>query len=52
MQELQNTLFSERDRIVQIKQQTDALRIKGKENREMIIQLLESNNAVEQHVYY
>ena len=42
----------ERDRIVQVKRETDQLRIKGKENRELIIQLLENNNAVEQHVYY
>jgi hypothetical protein len=30
-----------------MKEQTDALRVKGKENRELIIQLLENNNAVE-----
>jgi hypothetical protein len=35
-----------------MKEQTDALKVKGKENRELIIQLLENNNAVEQHVYY
>jgi hypothetical protein len=28
------------------------LKIKGKENRQLIIELLEKNNAVEQHVYY
>jgi len=52
MQEMQQTLFAERERIVQVKQQTDQLKIKGKENRELIIKLLESNNAVEQHVFY
>jgi hypothetical protein len=52
MQEMQNALNAERDRIVQIKTQTDQLKIKGKENRQLIIELLEKNNAVEQHVYY
>ncbi|TNV79569.1 hypothetical protein FGO68_gene13151 [Halteria grandinella] len=52
MGELQNTLVQERERIVAMKEQTDALKVKGKENRELIIQLLENNNAVEQHVYY
>lgn len=33
MQEMQNALNAERDRIVQIKTQTDQLKIKGKENR-------------------
>ena len=27
-------------------------KIKGKENRQLIAELLEKNNAVEQHVYY
>lgn len=49
---MQAALNAERDRIVQIKTQTDQLRIKGKENRQLIIELLEKNNAVEQHVYY
>ena len=52
MQEMQAALNAERDRIVQIKTQTDMLKIKGKENRQLIIELLEKNNAVEQHVYY
>ena len=52
VQEMQQTLYAERERIVQVKQQTDSLKIKGKENRELIVKLLESNNAVEQHVYY
>jgi len=52
MSELQSALVQERERIVQMKEQTDALKVKGKENRELIIQLLENNNAVEQHVYY
>ena len=52
MQEMQHTLNAERDRIVQVKTQTDQLKIKGKENRQLIIELLEKNNAVEQHVYY
>lgn len=52
MQEMQNALNAERDRIVQIKTHTDQLKIKGKENRQLIIELLEKNNAVEQHVYY
>jgi hypothetical protein len=47
MKEMQATLFAEREKIVQIKQQTDQLRIKGKENRQLIIELLENNNAVE-----
>jgi hypothetical protein len=44
--------LAERERIVQVKQQTDQMRLKGKENRELILQLLENNNAVEQHVYF
>lgn len=52
IQEMQATLMAERERIVQIKTQTDQLKIKGKENRQLIIELLEKNNAVEQHVYY
>ena len=47
MSDLQATLVQERERIVQMKEATDSLRVKGKENRELIIQLLENNNAVE-----
>jgi len=47
MQEMQATLQAERERIVQIKTQTDLLKIKGKENRQLIIELLDKNNAVE-----
>lgn len=42
----------ERQRIVEMKEASDKLRIKGKENRLIIMQLLEANNSVEQHVYY
>ncbi len=52
MQEMQQMLYAEREQIVKIKQETDQLKIKGKENRQLIAELLEKNNAVEQHVYY
>ena len=35
-----------------MKQAADQLRIKGKENRHLIMELLDSNNSVEQHIYY
>jgi hypothetical protein len=47
MQEMQQALYAERDRIVRLKEETDQLRIKGKENRQIISQLLDRNNAVE-----
>ena len=28
------------------------MRIEGKENRQIILELLEQNNSVEQHIYY
>ena len=52
MQEMQQMLYAEREQIVKIKQETDQLKIKGKENRHLIAELLDKNNAVEQHVYY
>jgi len=52
MQEMQQMLYAEREQIVKIKQETDQLKIKGKENRQLIGELLEKNNAVEQHIYY
>jgi septal ring factor EnvC (AmiA/AmiB activator) len=52
MQEMQQMLYAEREQIVKIKQETDQLKIKGKENRQLIAELLDKNNAVEQHVYY
>lgn len=45
-------MFTERERIVKMKQAADQLRIKGKENRQLIMELLDSNNSVEQHIYY
>ena len=35
-----------------MKEAVDKLRIKGKQNRQLILELLESNNSVEQHVFY
>ena len=47
LQEMSSVLYGERERIVSIKGETDTLQLRGKENRELIIQLLERNNAVE-----
>lgn len=52
LQQCQSALFTERERIVKMKAAADQLRIKGKENRQLIMQLLEANNSVEQHIYY
>ncbi|CDW87267.1 UNKNOWN [Stylonychia lemnae] len=52
LQQCQSALFTERERIVKMKQAADQLRIKGKENRQLIMELLDSNNSVEQHIYY
>lgn len=35
-----------------MKDQCDKMKVKGRENRELIMQMLEENNAVEQHIYY
>ena len=35
-----------------MKEAVDQMRVKGKENRQLILQLLDVNNAVEQHVFY
>ena len=35
-----------------MKEISDMLKTKGKENRQLILELLEANNSVEQHVYY
>ena len=43
----QNALYQERERIVKLKEAVDQTRVKGKENRQLILQLLEANNAVE-----
>lgn len=45
-------LFNERENLIKLKQATDMLKIKGKENRLVILELLEANNSVEQHVFY
>lgn len=48
----QIALYQERDTIVKMKEAVDSLRVRGKENRQLILQLLEANNAVEQHIFY
>jgi hypothetical protein len=48
----QQALYGEREKIVKMKEAADHLRIKGKENRHLIMELLEANNSVEQHIYY
>lgn len=35
-----------------MKEDSDLMKIKGKENRQLILQLLEATNSVEQHVFY
>ena len=35
-----------------MKEDSDLMKIKGKENRQMILSLLESTNSVEHHVFY
>lgn len=52
LQQCQTALFGERERIVKMKQATDMLRVRGKENRQLIMELLDANNSVEQHIYY
>lgn len=52
LQQCQTALFTERDRIVKMKQASDMLRVRGKENRQLIMELLDANNSVEQHIYY
>ena len=41
MAQIQQALYLERDNIVKIKEEADRLRIKGKENRQLIAQLLD-----------
>lgn len=52
IQQCQAALFEERESIIKTKEGVDKMRIKGKENRQLILELLESNNSVEQHIYY
>lgn len=52
IQQCQNALYVEREKIIKMKEDSDLMKIKGKENRQMILQLLESTNSVEQHVFY
>ena len=48
----QAALAQERERVVRTKAAADELRVRGKENRQLVAQLLDKSNAVEQHIFY
>lgn len=52
LQHCQTALYNEREKIIQMKEGADLMKIKGKENRQLILELLDANNSVEQHVFY
>jgi len=52
LQQCHAALYNEREKIVKMKESADMMKLKSKENRQLILKLLESNNTVEQHIFY
>ena len=52
LQESHINLYNKRDEIQRLKEHNDLLRLKERENRKTIIDLLALNNSIEQHVHF
>ena len=52
LERCQGFLYVEREKILEMKRETDRLRVKQRGNKKQITDMLAASNSVEQHVYY